>query len=86
MEGTRPLRATVDSALKLIAKRLRDDGESVTHEELPQRRVDLILYLDERSGARKRAHARNEASGIKQSATARPSARAWYDFGQYGQC
>jgi hypothetical protein len=47
MEGTRPSKVVFASALQLIGKRLRDDGESVTHEELPERWVDLILYLEE---------------------------------------
>ena len=48
MEGTRPSKVVLASALELIAKRLRDDGESVTHEELPERWVDLILHLEEK--------------------------------------
>ena len=56
MEGTRPAKTAFDKALTLIAKRLRDDGESVTHEKLPERWVELILYLEEeerRSKARR---------------------------------
>jgi hypothetical protein len=34
------------------ALRLRDDG--ITHEALPERRVDLIHYLDEQEQKRKR--------------------------------
>jgi hypothetical protein len=41
MEGTRPAKAPFDKALTLIAKRLRDDGESITHEKLPERWVEL---------------------------------------------
>jgi hypothetical protein len=48
MEGTCPAKATVNNALKIIAERLRDEGESVIHEELPARWVDLILYLAEK--------------------------------------
>jgi hypothetical protein len=36
-----------DKTLGLIAKRLREDSEQVTHEPLPTRWVDLILHLDE---------------------------------------
>ena len=54
MEGTRPFKVGLDATLRLIAKRLRDDGESVTHEELPQRWVDLILYLEEKERRAKR--------------------------------
>jgi hypothetical protein len=50
MEGTRPAKAAVDNALKIIAKRLRDEGESVIHEELPERWVELIFYLEEQEG------------------------------------
>jgi hypothetical protein len=48
MEGTRPAKAAVEKALKIIAERLRDEGESVIHEGLPERWVELILYLDEK--------------------------------------
>jgi len=48
MEGTRPTKAAVSSTLKLIAERLRADGARVTHEELPERWVELILYLEEK--------------------------------------
>ena len=36
-----------DKTLGLVAKRLREDSEQVTHEPLPTRWVDLILHLDE---------------------------------------
>jgi hypothetical protein len=48
MDGTRPTKAAVDNALKIIAERLRGEGESVIHEELPERWVELILYLEEK--------------------------------------
>jgi hypothetical protein len=48
MDGTRPAKAAVDNALKIIAERLRGEGESVIHEELPERWVELILYLEEK--------------------------------------
>jgi hypothetical protein len=37
-----------DSALGLIAKRLRGETEDIMQEPLPERWVDLIHYLDER--------------------------------------
>jgi hypothetical protein len=39
--------AGYDNSLQLIAKGLRDDGESVTRATLPARWVDLIVYLVE---------------------------------------
>jgi hypothetical protein len=36
-----------DQSLGLIGKRLREDGETIAQEPLPERWVDLIHYLDE---------------------------------------
>jgi hypothetical protein len=36
-----------DKTLGLIAKRLREDSDQVTHEPLPALLVDLLLHLDE---------------------------------------
>ena len=47
MEGSRPSKVVLASALQLIGKRLREDGQNLTGEELPERWVDLIRYLDE---------------------------------------
>jgi hypothetical protein len=41
-----------DISLVLIAKRLRDVGEDVSHEPLPRRWVDLIHYLDDKEQKR----------------------------------
>ena len=46
MATTRPSKV-IDGTFGLIAKRLRDDGAGVTQEVLPERWVDLILYLDQ---------------------------------------
>ena len=35
-----------DHSLSLIAKTLRDESEAIAQEPLPERWVDLILYLD----------------------------------------
>lgn len=48
MDGTRPAKTTLDSTLELIGDELREEGESVIHEELPERWVELILYLEEK--------------------------------------
>ena len=37
----------VDSSLELIVKRLRDEGEHVVHQAVPNRWVDLIHCLNE---------------------------------------
>ena len=42
----RPAKTGFGSALQLIAKRLRTDGESAAREPLPDRWIDLIKYLD----------------------------------------
>ena len=44
--------ASYDSPLGLIAKKLRVDSENVTHEPLPARWIDLILYLEEQEQKR----------------------------------
>jgi hypothetical protein len=41
------LKVGLDSSFDLIVKRLNDEGESVAHEVLPRRWVELIRYLDE---------------------------------------
>ena len=38
--------------MNLIGERLRADGATIAHEELPRRWVDLILYLNERERQR----------------------------------
>jgi hypothetical protein len=61
----RPAKTAFGSALQLIAKRLRTDGEGVAHEPLPERWIDLIKYLDaqeRRSSERMEAHEGNENS------------------------
>jgi hypothetical protein len=42
----RPAKTGLGSALQLIAKRLRTDGEGAAREPLPERWIDLIKYLD----------------------------------------
>jgi hypothetical protein len=48
MDGTRQAKTTLDSTLELIGDELREEGEIVFHEELPERWVELILYLEEK--------------------------------------
>jgi hypothetical protein len=58
----RPAKTAFGSALGLIAKRLRTDGEGVAREPLPERWIDLIKYLDaqeRRSSERMEAHQGN---------------------------
>jgi hypothetical protein len=38
--------------LGLVAKRLREEGQTIKQEALPERWVDLILFLDERERQR----------------------------------
>jgi hypothetical protein len=55
----RPAKIGLGSALQLIARRLRTDGEGVASEPLPERWIDLIKYLDaqeRRSSERMEAH------------------------------
>ena len=47
MSALRATKAGLDSTLELIAKRLRGESEEAAREQLPQRWVDLIRYLDE---------------------------------------
>jgi hypothetical protein len=44
--------------LRLIAKRLREDSATVTHEPLPKRWVDLIRYLNEQERQQSEAESR----------------------------
>ena len=45
-------KTVLDSALGLIAKRLRGESEEVAHEPLPARWVELIKDLNEQERAR----------------------------------
>jgi hypothetical protein len=54
MSALRATKAGLDSTLELIAKRLRGESEEAAREQLPQRWVDLIRYLDEQERARER--------------------------------
>jgi hypothetical protein len=48
MEGRRPSKAGLDSALVFISKRLREEAKNVSDEALPERWVELILHLEEK--------------------------------------
>ena len=48
-------KTVLDSALGLIAKRLRGESEEAAHEPLPARWVELIKHLNEQERARERA-------------------------------
>ena len=48
MEGRRPSKAGLDSALVFISKRLREEAKNVPDEALPERWVELILHLEEK--------------------------------------
>ena len=53
-----------ETILERLGKTLRGHDEDITHEPLPHRCVDLILYLDEQE--RKRSDAREEAEAEPQ--------------------
>ena len=55
-------KAGLDSALGLIAKRLRSESEEAAREPLPERWVELIQHLNEVERARERVH-HTEAKG-----------------------
>ena len=59
--------AGYDMSLRLIGKRLRDKGENVTQEPLPERWVDLIRYLDEQERKRSQGLQPPASSGAAES-------------------
>jgi hypothetical protein len=51
--------------MSLIGERLRADGATIAHEELPRRWIELILYLNERERERQREE-REKAQALRE--------------------
>lgn len=53
----------IDRSLDLVAKQLRDDGFALVDKPLPQRWVDLLLYLIEQEKRRELLSSESISSG-----------------------
>jgi hypothetical protein len=58
-----PMSGRKDETLVEIGKRLRGQGEAITHEPLPRRWVDLIHHLDEQERKRSQHQRAGPKSG-----------------------